>query len=135
MSELQSDPLGSVGLPGASATGRYHLYDAVFLIIGMCVDELSTVASTCPFTSNQHDRTHATLVCFQNLTAPGCRAGANAANSDAETTTATDCWKQQSVPENFSSPERKLITGIEKHRNEQASTSNSRHRNRQCGSP
>jgi hypothetical protein len=94
----------------------------------MCVDELSTVASTCPFTSNQHDRTHATLVCFQNLTAQGRRVDASAANSDAETTTATDCWKQQSVPENFSSMERKLITGIEKHRNEQASTSNSRHR-------
>ncbi len=105
------------------------------LIIEMCVDELSTFASTCPFSSNQHDRTHGTLVCFQNLTASGCRADANAANSDAETTTATDCWKQQSVPENFNSPERKLLTGSEKHRNEQASTSNSRHRNQQCGSP
>jgi hypothetical protein len=45
------DPLGSVGHAGASATRRHHLYDAVFLIIGLCVDELSTGASTTPSTS------------------------------------------------------------------------------------
>jgi hypothetical protein len=37
----------------------------------------------------------------KNLTEPECRAEANATNSDAETTTATDCWSQKAVPEKW----------------------------------